>query len=121
MTIQAGTHFSSTKAMKAEHTQDLVRQGIHENAEVGDQLTASGDGAIEVIGDTGGDEQDQGEGLVEGKTDQQRDEEEPREHEARDGQLVRKVHRQQTGATRLSVVSGHDASGQPVGGGKWAD
>ena len=55
-TIHAGIQFRPTNAMKAEQTMILSAKRVHQDAEVGDQLAAPRNLAVQKVADPAGDE-----------------------------------------------------------------
>ena len=72
---------------------DLVRERVHENAEVGDEIAPARDLAVEEITDTRGDEEGKGYGLAIGQGRKNDGKKPSREGEAGQRQFIRQIHR----------------------------
>lgn len=80
------------KAHQHGDHEDLVGERIGEFAEVGDQVIAAGDLAVERVGDRSRSEQQSRRGEVEREVDQDRRDHERHQNDAQDRQFIRQVH-----------------------------
>ena len=72
--------------------EDFIGEGIEEFAEVGDEVAGAGDGAVEVVGDGGGCEDEQGDAEGVGEGEMETGHEHHRQNQTGEGKLVGEVH-----------------------------
>jgi hypothetical protein len=71
--------------MNAEQTQNFVRQRVHEDSEVGDEIVAARDHAVKVVRQRRGAEEQQGEGFKKTSVHKHNGQERGREDKSGDG------------------------------------
>lgn len=86
--------------------EDFIGKGIHEFAEVGDELPAAGQKPIEIIGDGCQQEDRKCHGVVEAIVRGQSDDKNDRESQSGEGELVGKIHRRKTGRVWMGSGGG---------------
>ena len=83
--IQAGNPAQPHKRDERRANQDFVRQRVHQNPEIGDELVAAGDAAVKVIRQAGGAEKQEGNRLMPAKIHEDRHQKGERQDKTGDG------------------------------------
>lgn len=99
-------------------SQDLVRQRIHENTKVGDQVLFPGDSTVQKIRNASDAKKNESNRLIPPKRGEDHDQKEGREDESRESELIRQRHRIGT-LTEFWLVSRllpHKRNLEPQGG-----
>src|ERR1043165_4772029 len=88
------------KCDKRRTDQDFVRQRVHQNTEIRDQLVFAGNLAVEIVREACEAEKNQRNSLVKADLGKNHREERHRQNESRNGELVGKVHANSGSVTR---------------------
>ena len=74
------------------HRHDFVHERIHQFSEISDQLELSSDVSVGVVSDAARDKQTQSQQFRTGKVETQRNHERQRQKQAKNGELIGKIH-----------------------------